>query len=123
VSPLRARGVLDRQSVLLIDDDVLGAFRVRQHLVAAGARVIMGDARETLPYLAAPALAAVVVSAGVNATDRAGLVAALETCPAPWVVYGPQAPPEVVAAADAHVATDPVLLIETLAAWLQAMRH
>lgn len=123
MSAARPRGVLDRQSVLLIDDDVLGAFRVRQHLVAAGARVIMGDARETLPYLAAPALAAVMVAAGVNATDRARLIAALAACPAPWVVYGPQASAELIAAADAHIPDGPVLLIETLAARLTPTRH
>ncbi|RTL73294.1 MAG: hypothetical protein EKK41_00225 [Hyphomicrobiales bacterium] len=123
MNPLRARGVLDRQSVLLIGDDVLAAFRLRQHLVAAGARVILGDARETLPYLAAPALAAVVVAADVNAIDRVGLVAALAACPAPWVVYGPKAPAEVVAAADAHITNDPGLLVATLAAWLEPTHH
>lgn len=117
------RGQLDRQSILVVDDDVLAAFRVRQHLVAAGARVIMGDARETLPYLAAPALAAVVVAAGINLADRTGLLAALEECPAPWVVYGGGAERDAFPGAAAYMASDPPLLVDTLAALLAPRRH
>lgn len=110
---------LDRQSILVIEDDVIAAFRLRQHLVAAGARVVMGDARETLPYLAAAALAAVVVATGLNATDRTPLIAALDRCPAPWVAYGPGAGAPIFAAATARLAPDPVRLIDTLAAFLR----
>lgn len=119
----RARGPLDRQSILVIDDDVLAAFQVRQHLVAAGARVIMGDARETLAYLAAPALAAVVVGAGVNATDRKDLLMALDACPAPWVAYGPGAEADAFSAASAQIRSDLDLLVETIAAHLAPTRH
>ncbi len=119
----RARGPLDRQSILVIDDDMLAAFRVRQHLVAAGARVIMGDARETLAYLAAPALAAVVVGAGVNVTDLKDLLIALDACPAPWVAYGPGADTSAFAAAGAQISSDLNLLVETLAAFLAPNRH
>ncbi|MDX2202772.1 MAG: hypothetical protein NW223_08475 [Hyphomicrobiaceae bacterium] len=118
-----ARAPLDRQSILLVADDVLGAFRLRQHLAAAGARVIMGDARETIPYLAAPALAAVVVAADVNATDRAALVAELTLCDAPWVAYGSGAQTADLAGAAARLGPDPALLVETLAALLAPARH
>lgn len=114
---------LDRPSILVIDDDMLAAFRLRQHLVAAGARVVMGDARETLPYLAAAALAGVVVAAGLNATDRTPLLAALAGCPAPWVAYGPEATASPFADADAHVISDPSLLVDTLAALIAPARH
>ena len=42
-------------SILLVDEDVLSAFRLRRTLVAAGARVIAGDVAQTLIYLEAAA--------------------------------------------------------------------
>lgn len=114
---------LKGHSILLIDDDRLGAFRLHRALVAAGARVAHGDLAVAEPYLGAAALAAVVVEAGLNATDARRLAPLLARCRAPWVAYGESTSPELPEPA-ARVGTGAhELLVAQLAALCAGPRH
>lgn len=115
---------LKGQSVLVIDDDALSAFRLHKRLVQAGARVASGDMASARPYLGAAALAVVVVSASLNGPDLADLLPELRRCKAPWVAYGRPADARVLATAVFTVpAGDTALLVETLAALVAGPRH
>ena len=110
-------------SILIIDDDRLGAFRLHRALARAGARVATGDLAVAEPYLGAAALAAVIVGADLNAADAGALAPKLAACPAPWIVYG-DGVPSALPVPRARVARDDMsMLIETLAALCAPRRH
>lgn len=114
---------LQRQSVLVIDDDNLASFRLHRHLTKAGARVASGRFEASEPYLEAAALAAVVVATGLNATDWALLQPRLQRLPAPWIAYGAPADASASTAAAVVAAGAVELLIDTLAALVGGPRH
>lgn len=114
---------LKGHSILIIDDDRLGAFRLHRALVAAGARVAHGDLTVAEPYLGAAALAAVVVATALNGTDAARLAPLLADCKAPWVAYGARASTALPRPA-AHVAPgETALLVAQLAALCTRDHH
>lgn len=115
---------LKGQSLLVIDDDALAAFRLHRTLVDAGARVASGDMASARPYLGAAALALVVVSTSLNGADLADLLLELRRGTVPWVAYGRPADASRFASATAAVpAHDTMLLVEMLAALLAGPRH
>lgn len=118
--PARA---LKGHSILVIDDDRLGAFRLHQTLVAAGARVASGDVGSAEPYLGAAALAAVVVGTGLNDTDTARLASLIPACRAPWVAYGDDVLPILPKPAAQVAAGETALLVAQLAALCAGRRH
>ena len=119
----RASRPLRGQSILVIDDDRLGGYRLHRALVAAGARVASGDLASAEPYLSAAALAAVVVGADLNGTDAARLAPLLAACKAPWVAYGDGAMPSPPKAAALVPAGNAAMLVAQLAALCAGPRH
>lgn len=75
-------------SILVVDDDVLGGFRTRVHLMGSGARVAAATPQEAIPYLTSPHLEAVVVGTLFASREAAAFRQALATSRAPWVGYG-----------------------------------
>lgn len=111
-------------SILVIDDDRIGALKLHRALMAAGARVANGDLATAEPYLGAAALAAVVVGAGLNDTDARRLATLLAPCKAPWVVYGEGDAPLVLPPPSASVTKGNIaLLIAQIAALCAPARH
>jgi hypothetical protein len=114
---------LKGHSILIIDDDRLGAYRLHRALVAAGARVAHGDLAVAEPYLGAAALAAIVVATDLNETDAARLSPRLAASKVPWVAYGDAAAPSLPSAAPRVASGDMALLIAQLAAVCGGGRH
>lgn len=108
-------------SILVADEDVLGGFRTRQHLVLAGARVAVANAAEGLHYLASPHLSAVVVGMLFAGSASAEFLNCLRSSGTPWVLYGREAG---AAEASHHVpAGDFRLLESTLQGLCAGRRH
>lgn len=79
-------------SILVVDDDVLGGYRTRVHLMRSGARVAVATSQEAVPYLTSPHLKAVVVGTLFESREAAPFRQALAKSRAPWVAFGKGSP-------------------------------
>lgn len=75
-------------AILVVDEDLLGAFRLRRELVMVGARVAAVPVAEAVHYLASPELSIVLVGTVHEGPEWAALLEALADVKPPWIVYG-----------------------------------